>query len=496
MRKKLRYLLLLSGTAAVAALLLAFRMPVKIEASYQGKSTYEKEAVKQEDMDVKVLSLTGKELKRVWTMSENEKGEKKVLTVTSGNLKTKVTVPMAMVRSVTAEITPGTSSEKAESGKLHDTINVLPSNWVKAEARYTDGKTLPAEVTSVVQNTGNGITVQTDRGTAEAVYKGTLSAVYDGEIKEGEKLDKGRVTVTRTDPEGKEYILDSFSIPEDARAGEEIKVVTPYGNTELQADVYENVMASYLGTPEDGKEPEADKFMLTVFKEDGSTAFLDSSMEELAVTGTKETEDGQEVTLSTKDYGSLLCTIKKQQAKAEHIIIVGDSRVVQMGAAFGVGSKDEAGAGTGLVTAVVDGKADDVTFIGKGSEGFRWAQSTEERIDEAVKDGKEAYTAIVLWMGTNDRSDAYAVDGYTKILREWKARYPKAEIVFATCGRLGQYNDSVQAFNSAMMENLPKGVKTVDVYNLTITENLPMQDWAHYTPGSYKRILDYIKQNI
>lgn len=163
--------------------------------------------------------------------------------------------------------------------------------------------------------------------------------------------------------------------------------------------------------------------------------------------------------------------LKKQ---AIGVIIVGDSRTVQMHEAMG---------DTG------------VTFIAENSRGYDWfVEKAIPRIDPLVIKG----TTIVINLGVNDLGniDKYIAKVNQKTI-EWEAK--GATVYYATVNPVWENpystEEGVKVFNSKLMNSLI-GVDFIDTHTFLVTNGYKLVDGLHYDGPTNANIYYYIMSQI
>lgn len=162
-------------------------------------------------------------------------------------------------------------------------------------------------------------------------------------------------------------------------------------------------------------------------------------------------------------------------AGASDIIIIGDSRTVQMELAV---------------------RPSPYTFISKGAQGYNWMiNSAFPEADNKVKHG----TKVIIWLGVNDtfNADKY-IDAINSKSSNWKSK--GATIAYATVGPAtkGNLENTVPEFNNKLKNGLSRDIQIIDVYNFLInTGNYGFQEsssseYLHYNNATSKKIYDYM----
>ena len=172
------------------------------------------------------------------------------------------------------------------------------------------------------------------------------------------------------------------------------------------------------------------------------------------------------------------------------VVFIGDSRTGQMyayktsdwsGAYYSTGGAHEVGS--------------DV-FIGEGSQGLNWLKSTGI---PAAEKYMSSGTAIVILMGVND---TYNVDGYISYLKSNVSNWTSkgAKVYYASVGPCDgsskSLNTNIENFNSKLKNNLPSGIKWIDVYSYLESNGYTTTDGIHYNSDTYTKVYNYIKSAV
>lgn len=159
---------------------------------------------------------------------------------------------------------------------------------------------------------------------------------------------------------------------------------------------------------------------------------------------------------------------------AKGVILVGDSRFVQMHEALG-----ETGA----------------KYFAQNAQGYKWFSETAiPNIDKCVGKG----TKIVINLGVNDPGNA---DKYVALVNakaaEWTAK--GAKVYYATVNPVWENpyttEDQVKMINSKLIAGL-QGVKIIDTHTFLMNNGYKLRDGLHYDVPTYQAIYTYIINNL
>lgn len=165
---------------------------------------------------------------------------------------------------------------------------------------------------------------------------------------------------------------------------------------------------------------------------------------------------------------------KGAKKQAVGVILVGDSRFVQMHEAMG-----DTGA----------------TFMAQNSKGYDWfVENAIPRIDPLVTKG----TTIVINLGVNDLGniDKYLSKVNAKAV-EWKAK--GAKVYYATVNPVWENpystEEGVVAFNTKLVNGII-GVDIIDTHSFLVANGYKLVDGLHYDGPTYANIYYYIMSQI
>lgn len=160
-------------------------------------------------------------------------------------------------------------------------------------------------------------------------------------------------------------------------------------------------------------------------------------------------------------------------------IFVGDSRTVGMGNAIGKSSK----------------------CIAKIGQGYDWYISTAEpQLKKKLK--KDPTATVVINLGVND------VDNYNKYISRYKklvTSFPKAKIYFMSINPVDSKYDwgglscskmksCIKKFNAALEKAFP--TRYIDCHTYLTKNGFSTKDGIHYTNTTYKKIYNYILEQV
>lgn len=164
--------------------------------------------------------------------------------------------------------------------------------------------------------------------------------------------------------------------------------------------------------------------------------------------------------------------------KAENFILIGDSRVCGIGYAVGAEIQDA----DLLKEEIFVGKKDDDYIIGKGSQGCQWLRDVAIPL---AGQRMTPVTTVVIWMGTNDLSDA---DQYAGLINSLPCR-----VMVVACGRrIDKEAEKVSRFNTRLHSLLKPGVVWMDL-GQTIADGDFLEDGVHLTNEGYEKVYQVIK---
>lgn len=174
--------------------------------------------------------------------------------------------------------------------------------------------------------------------------------------------------------------------------------------------------------------------------------------------------------------------LTQQALPGGNLIFVGDSRVGQMSNAVG---GPAAFPGTAFVSC-----------FGGGNEWLSTDRAKAD-IDQYVTPG----SVIILNYGVNDLSkhQDYIVT-INKYARDWREK--GAVVFFATVGPVGtneygKRNWAVEYFNNQLSGRLDGSIGRIDLYHyLVLTGYQTLADGLHYTPETYARMFQFLKQSV
>lgn len=156
--------------------------------------------------------------------------------------------------------------------------------------------------------------------------------------------------------------------------------------------------------------------------------------------------------------------------QATGLIIVGDSRIVQMHEAVG-----DTGA----------------TFIAENSKGYDWfVKNAIPRIDPLVTKG----TKVVICLGVNDPDN---IDKYIPTVNVWAYNWIQrgANVYYCTVNPVWDNpyttREEVDNFNARVLTGFP-GLKIIDTYTYLTTTGYKMVDGMHFDSATNAKIYFYI----
>lgn len=190
---------------------------------------------------------------------------------------------------------------------------------------------------------------------------------------------------------------------------------------------------------------------------------------------------------STDDGSTGKSASKPSTVANGKFVFVGDSRTVQM-YAYKSGNWTSANYSQGGVHIV----GNDV-FIAQGSQGLNWMKSTGM---PAANSYLSSGVTLVIWMGVNDLS---YVDQYITYLQQnsgtWSSK--GIRVYYVSVGpcqdSYNNLNSSITNFNSKLKNNLPSGIKWID---LSTNISFKTTDGLHYDQSTSNAIYNYIKSQV
>ena len=158
-----------------------------------------------------------------------------------------------------------------------------------------------------------------------------------------------------------------------------------------------------------------------------------------------------------------------------YVIMLGDSRCVQMKSHVGAGSE---------------------IWSCKGSMGLSWMKSTGvPNVESKIGKG----TKVVIMMGVNDlyQPEAYITYINSKA-NEWANKGAKTYFVSVNPvdGTYSNLTSKIVSFNSKLKSNLNSNVRYIDTYNYLVSSGFSTSDGLHYKSETSRKIYNYVKSNI
>ena len=158
-----------------------------------------------------------------------------------------------------------------------------------------------------------------------------------------------------------------------------------------------------------------------------------------------------------------------------YVIMLGDSRCVQMKSHVGAGSE---------------------IWSCKGSMGLSWMKSTGvPNVESKIGKG----TKVVIMMGVNDLYQPEAYITYINLkANEWANKGAKTYFVSVNPvdGTYSNLTSKIVSFNSKLKSNLNSNVRYIDTYNYLVSSGFSTSDGLHYKSETSRKIYNYIKSNI
>ena len=159
----------------------------------------------------------------------------------------------------------------------------------------------------------------------------------------------------------------------------------------------------------------------------------------------------------------------------KNVIMIGDSRCVQMKSHVGAGSD---------------------TWSCKGSMGLNWMKNTGvPNVESKIGNG----TKIVLMMGVND---LYQPEAYISYINQkastWASKGAKTYFVSVNPvdGSYSNLTSKIVSFNNKLKNGLNSNVRYIDTYNYLVSSGFNTSDGLHYKSDTSRKIYNYIKSNI
>ena len=158
-----------------------------------------------------------------------------------------------------------------------------------------------------------------------------------------------------------------------------------------------------------------------------------------------------------------------------YVIMLGDSRCVQMKSHVGAGSE---------------------IWSCKGSMGLSWMKSTGvPNVESKIGKG----TKVVIMMGVNDlyQPEAYITYINSKA-NEWANKGAKTYFVSVNPvdGTYSNLTSKIVSFNSKLKSGLNSNVRYIDTYNYLVSSGFSTSDGLHYKSETSRKIYNYVKSNI
>ena len=159
----------------------------------------------------------------------------------------------------------------------------------------------------------------------------------------------------------------------------------------------------------------------------------------------------------------------------KNVIMIGDSRCVQMKSHVGAGSD---------------------TWSCKGSMGLNWMKNTGvPNIESKIGNG----TKIVIMMGVND---LYQPEAYISYINQkastWASKGAKTYFVSVNPvdGSYSNLTSKIVSFNNKLRSGLNSNVKYIDTYSYLVSSGFNTSDGLHYKSDTSRKIYNYVKSNI
>ena len=159
----------------------------------------------------------------------------------------------------------------------------------------------------------------------------------------------------------------------------------------------------------------------------------------------------------------------------KNVIMIGDSRCVQMKSHVGAGSD---------------------TWSCKGSMGLNWMKNTGvPNVESKIGNG----TKIVIMMGVND---LYQPEAYISYINQkastWASKGAVTYFVSVNPvdGSYSNLTSKIVSFNNKLKNGLNSNVRYIDTYNYLVSSGFNTSDGLHYKSDTSRKIYNYIKSNI
>ena len=159
----------------------------------------------------------------------------------------------------------------------------------------------------------------------------------------------------------------------------------------------------------------------------------------------------------------------------KNVIMIGDSRCVQMKSHVGAGSD---------------------TWSCKGSMGLNWMKNTGvPNVESKIGNG----TKIVIMMGVND---LYQPEAYISYINQKASAWAsKGAITYFVSvnpvdGSYSNLTSKIVSFNNKLKNGLNSNVRYIDTYNYLVSSGFNTSDGLHYKSDTSRKIYNYIKSNI
>ncbi len=159
----------------------------------------------------------------------------------------------------------------------------------------------------------------------------------------------------------------------------------------------------------------------------------------------------------------------------KNVIMIGDSRCVQMKSHVGAGSD---------------------TWSCKGSMGLNWMKNTGvPNVESKIGNG----TKIVIMMGVND---LYQPEAYISYINQKASNWAsKGAITYFVSvnpvdGSYSNLTSKIVSFNNKLKNGLNSNVRYIDTYNYLVSSGFNTSDGLHYKSDTSRKIYNYIKSNI
>ena len=175
---------------------------------------------------------------------------------------------------------------------------------------------------------------------------------------------------------------------------------------------------------------------------------------------------------------------------ASHVILLGDSRTVQM-YAYATGDWGGANYSSGGIHEV----GNDL-YVAQGAMGLDWLKSTGI---PAATPYFNSGSAIVILMGVND---LYNANNYINYVNNnastWKSKGSSLYFVSVNpCnGSYSNLNSDIVNFNSKVKSGLANTVGWIDTYSVLTNNGFSTTDGLHYDGATYQTIYNYIKSKV